>query len=88
MKLSKALLAAAIAAPVLSVASHSLLAQDANSQDSGTMERADADMREVLVQLDKLAPKPLGTVPPEEARKQPTPADAVAALLKSQGKDP
>ena len=56
--------------------------------DSRTMERADADMREVLLKLDELGPKPLETLTPEEARKQPTPADAVAALLKAQGKDP
>lgn len=64
------------------------VAQDSKSSDSGTMARADADMRDVLLKLDELNPAPLGTVPPEEARKQPTPADAVAALLKSQGKDP
>lgn len=58
------------------------------SADSGTMERANAEMREVLKKLDELGPKPLGSVSPEEARKQPSPADAVAALLKSQGKDP
>ncbi len=64
------------------------LAQDNQSADSGTMARADADMRDVLLKLDELKPAPLGTVSPEEARKQPTPADAVASLLKSQGKDP
>lgn len=65
-------------------------ATDAISQqmaDSGTMERANAEMREVLMKLDQLAPKPLGSVKAEEARQQPTPADAVAALLKDQGKD-
>ncbi len=60
----------------------------AKSKDSGTMERADADMRAVLQKFMELGPKPLDTLTPEEARKQPTPADAVAALLKEQGKDP
>ena len=58
------------------------------SDDSGTMKRASADMRKVLMKLDELNPKPLGSVEAPEARKQPTPADAVAALLKSEGKDP
>ncbi len=56
--------------------------------DSRTMERADADMRDVLLKLDELGPKPLETLTPEEARKQPSPADAVAALLRAQGKNP
>jgi acetyl esterase len=43
-------------------------------------------MQAVLDQLEKLGPKPLETLTPEEARKQPTPADAVKALLQSQGK--
>lgn len=58
------------------------------ASDSGTMERADADMRDVLMKFDELKPKPLPELSAEEARRQPTPADAVAALLKSQGKDP
>ncbi len=60
----------------------------AESPDSRTMERADADMRDVLKAFAELGPKPLDTLTPEEARKQPSPADAVAALLKVQGKDP
>ena len=43
-------------------------------------------MQAVLDQLEKLGPKPLDTLTPEEARKQPSPADAVKALLQSQGK--
>lgn len=49
---------------------------------------ADVDMRRVLETLADLGPKPIEDLSPEEARKQPTPADAVAALLKEQGKDP
>lgn len=59
-----------------------------NSSDSGTMRRANAEMQKVLMKLDQLGPKPLGSVDAVEARKQPTPADAVAAVLKEQGKDP
>ena len=56
--------------------------------DSGTLERANAEMRAVLTKLEELGPKPFYTLTPVEARKQPTPADAVGALLKAQGKDP
>jgi acetyl esterase len=59
-----------------------------SSTDSGTMQRANSEMRKVLTKLDELGPKPIDTLTPEEARKQPSPADAVAALLKEQGKDP
>ena len=48
--------------------------------------KADPQMQAVLDQLGKLGPKPLETLSPEEARTQPSPADAVMALLKSQGK--
>jgi hypothetical protein len=61
----------------------------AASQDSGTMQRADKeDMRPVLMKLQELGAKPIGTQSVEETRKGPTPADAVKALLKDQGKDP
>lgn len=61
----------------------------AAAQDSGTMQRADKeDMRPVLMKLQELGAKPIGTQSVEETRKGPTPADAVKALLKDQGKDP
>jgi acetyl esterase/lipase len=56
--------------------------------DSGTMKRADKDMASVLAKLQELGAKPLGTQSVEDTRKGPTPADAVKALLKDQGKDP
>jgi acetyl esterase/lipase len=56
--------------------------------DSGTMKRADKDMGRVLAKLQELGAKPLGTQSVEDTRKGPTPADAVKALLKDQGKDP
>jgi acetyl esterase/lipase len=40
----------------------------------------------VLTELQRLEPKPIPTLTAAEARKQPTPADAVKALLKKQGK--
>ena len=46
----------------------------------------DPDMRGVLLTLQALDPKPLGTVPPVEARLQPTPADAVKRVLQEQAK--
>ena len=56
--------------------------------DSGTMERADADMKKVLEAFQKLGPKPLETLTPAEARKQPTPADAVMAVMRNNGGNP
>lgn len=49
---------------------------------------ADGDMAKVLEALQKLGPKPLETLAAIEARQQPTPADAVEALLRDKGKDP
>ncbi|WP_201837715.1 alpha/beta hydrolase [Microvirga zambiensis] len=59
------------------------------AQDSGTMQRADKeDMRPVLMKLQELGAKPIEQLSVEQARSQPTPADAVKAVLKDQGKDP
>jgi acetyl esterase len=60
----------------------------ATSPDSGTMQRSDADMRRVIEKLMQLGAKPLGTQSVEETRRGPSPADAVKAILKDQGKDP
>jgi len=49
--------------------------------------RADPEMQLVLDQLSSLGGKPLETLSPVEARNQPTPADAVTALLKKKGLD-
>lgn len=53
-----------------------------------TPPQADAQMQAVLDQLAKLGGKPIETLEPTEARKQPSPADAVKALIQSQGKAP
>ena len=46
---------------------------------------ADADMQAVLDQLAALGGKPIETLEPADARLQPTPADAVKALMVKQG---
>ncbi|HYW07385.1 MAG TPA: alpha/beta hydrolase [Longimicrobium sp.] len=51
-----------------------------------TLARSDRDMRAVIEQLMALGPKPMETLTPEEARRQPTPADAVKALLERRGR--
>lgn len=47
---------------------------------------ADKDMQAVLDAHASLKPKPIEKLSPAEARKQPTPADAVDVVLKKQGK--
>ncbi len=46
----------------------------------------DQQMQAVLTQFEALHPKPIPQLSAAEARKQPTPADAVKALLQKQGK--
>lgn len=48
----------------------------------------DADMNDVLVKLAGLGGKPIETLSPTDARKQPTPADAVKALMDEKGLAP
>lgn len=60
----------------------------ATPEPSTTPPQADAQMQAVLDQLAKLGGKPVESLEPVEARQQPTPADAVEALIKSQGKTP
>ncbi len=48
--------------------------------------KADADMQKVLDAHASLNPKPIETLTPAEARKQPTPADAVKQVLTQMGK--
>lgn len=48
--------------------------------------KADPQMQRVLVALKSLGGKPIEKLSPEEARKQPTPADAVNKVLKDEGK--
>lgn len=48
--------------------------------------KPDLEMKTVLDALASLGGKPIETLSPEEARKQPTPADAVKEVLEGQGK--
>jgi acetyl esterase len=69
------------AAPVFAAADGEVL------PSTGTHYRADADMQQVLDALKALNGKPIETLEPAEARKQPTPTDAVKAVLKAKGRD-
>jgi acetyl esterase/lipase len=51
------------------------------------MANVDADMGRVLSALQALGPKPIETLEPAEARRQPTPADAVARIAKDEKLD-
>ena len=51
------------------------------------VKQADSEMQLVLDRLGMLGGKPIETLSPEEARRQPTPADAVKAILKERGQD-
>ncbi|HEU4883650.1 MAG TPA: alpha/beta hydrolase [Longimicrobium sp.] len=53
---------------------------------AATLARSDADMRAVLQQHMALGPQPIETLTSREARVQPTPADAVKALLEQMGR--
>ena len=59
----------------------------ADESKTGAKYAADPDMQAVLDTLGAMNGKPIETLEPAEARKQPTPTDAVMAILKKQGKD-
>ena len=84
------LLVASVAVALLSLgavpAAHAVVSADAMAK-TGTRFKADADMQAVLDALAALNGKPIESLTPEEARKQPTPADAVMGVLKRQGRD-
>lgn len=68
-------------------ATHALSADPGAMAKTGTAYKADADMQAVLDELVSLGGKPIETLTPAEARKQPTPTDAVMSVLKKKGKD-
>ena len=68
-------------------ATHSLSANSGAMAKTGTAFKADADMQAVLDELALLGGKPIESLSPDEARKQPSPTDAVMSLLKKKGKD-
>ena len=71
---------------VASVSTRVFAADNAMSM-TGTKYKAGRDMQEVLNALGAMNGKPIETLEPAEARKQPTPTDAVVAVLKKRGKD-
>lgn len=80
-----------LVAGVALLVSPAVLAQSAapTVKDSGTMARADKeDMSLVLKKLQELGAKPVEQLTVEQARKQPSAADAVKAVLKDKGQDP
>lgn len=61
----------------------------ATSIDSGTVERSDPEMAQVIEKLMALGAKPVHTLDVPAARTQPTPADAVKAVyLENTGRQP
>ncbi|HMV51325.1 MAG TPA: lipase, partial [Blastocatellia bacterium] len=56
------------------------------AQTQTSSPQTDAQMQAVLDKLASLGGKPIETLSPAEARRQPTVADAVKALLEQQGK--
>lgn len=76
-------LVVAAAASVFTIAA---AAKDDPMSRTGTRDKADADMQSVLDALAAMHPKPIETLEPAQAREQPTPADAVMAVLKKKGK--
>src|ERR1700744_2264020 len=59
-----------------------------SSDDVTNPPKPDSDMQKVLDALAKLDGKPIETLDPAEARKQPTPTDAVKRVLGERGKPP
>lgn len=59
-----------------------------NDKPRDTPAKADGPMQKVLDELASLSGKPIETLSPEEARRQPTPTDAVQSLLRKAGKEP
>jgi hypothetical protein len=57
------------------------------TRDGGVPAAPESQMKAVLDQHAALGPKPIETLTPQEARQQPTPKDAVMALLVAQGQD-
>lgn len=74
----------AVALSLVCVSSLSLLGQ--THVQAQTAPKPDAQMQAVLSKLAALGPQPIEKLTPAQARQQPTPADAVMALLKQQGK--
>ncbi len=87
-RLATSLLALVIYVPALTLTTgaqaNSAPAQMPTPTPAG-MKRPDPQMQAVLDKLAALGSKPIETLTPDEARRQPTPADAVKALLRERG---
>ena len=64
------------------------LGRKITGHDPNTMQKPDDDMQAVLDAQAALGPKPIETLTPVEARRQPTPADGVKAVMTQKGQDP
>lgn len=58
------------------------------TQGVPTLARADGDMAAVLAALQALGPQPITELSPQEARRQPTIADAVEKVQRDRGRNP
>src|SRR5438046_2845339 len=75
-----------IALPLTALAA-ALACHGAMARDAAQPPKAEAHMQKVLDALKSLNGKPIESLTPEEARKQPTPADAVRKVLSDMGKN-
>lgn len=80
-------MATALRFPLLIAAASVAIATSSFAASTGTSGRPTPQMQSVLDELQALGAKPVETLTPAEARKQPSPADAVVAVLKKQGKN-
>ena len=91
-RLSTLALACVAVTAVCGIAAQAAMPASAPTMDvalsgNGTKFHSDKDMAEVLATLSGLGGKPIESLTPAEARQQPTPTDAVMAVLKKHGKD-
>jgi acetyl esterase len=63
-----------------------LTGRSPEDEGDSTLARANRQMRHVLRHLASMGGQPIETLTPEEARRQPTPTEAVLALLRKHGK--
>ena len=89
--MARALTIAAIACGLLAGAAGPVGAQPqpnpAIAPAHDPMAKADPDMAKVVAALQALGPKPIETLEPAEARRQPGPADAIAKIVKDEKLD-
>lgn len=67
--------------------SHDSIGRLADLIAGDPMTRLDADMKHVLDRLAEMGARPLETLSPDMARRQPRPADAISTVLGRQGRD-